>query len=253
VTAALLAQAGFGGPEDALECHGGLLGAFGDARTDAATLADGLGTRFAVTETQIKAYACCAFLQPAVNAVIDLHGAHGVRPDDIEQIALHFPKGGASVIDNNPVRSHNAQYVLAVALHDLDVTFDDLTVDRRKAEPDLAALSEKVQVVYSEPLDPEFPARYTSRVVIDLRDGRQVESLVTYPKGHPNNALTAAELRAKFSRLVVPVVGESTAQALVAELDGIEATASIEALAALLRTEPAREAVGVAAGAGASR
>lgn len=253
VTAALLASVGFGGPEDALESEGGLLGAFGDGRTRAEVLAEDLGTSFAVMETQIKAYACCAFLQPGVHAVVELRGAHGVQPDEVSEIALHFPRGGAPIIDNNPVRSHNAQYVLAVALQDQDVTFDDLAVDRRLAEPGLAALSQKVQVVHSVPLDPEFPARFTSRVVIGLRDGRQVETLVTYPSGHPRNPLTATELRAKVARLTVPVVGESTARALVAEVDAIEDAPSIEPLTALLRSGPRREAVGAAANGGVSR
>ena len=253
VTAALLAQAGFGGPEDALECHGGLLGAFGDARTDATILAEGLGSRFAVLETQVKAYACCAFLQPGVNAVVELEEAHGFRPDDVADVALHFPKGGAAIIDANPVRSHNAQYVLAVALQDRDVTFDDLTADRRTQEPELAALSEKVRVVYSEPLDPEFPARFTSRVVVGLKDGREVETLVTYPKGHPQNPLAATELRTKFARLTVPVVGDTTSQALRDAIDGIESARSLGPLAALLRTSPIDTSAAVVAAAGGRR
>jgi 2-methylcitrate dehydratase PrpD len=238
VTGAMLASAGFGGPEDALEGEHGLLGAFGDERTDGNILAEELGTTFAVLETQIKAYACCAFLQPGVNAVVALREANGVQPDEVESITLHFPKGGASIIDDNPVRSHNTQYVLAVALHDLDVTFDDLAADRRLTEPALAALSHKVQVVHSEPLDPEFPARYTSRVVIGLKDGREVESLVTYPSGHPNNPLTPDQLRAKLERLATPVVGAPTVQALLGEIETIAEAPSVKPLMALLRRGP---------------
>jgi 2-methylcitrate dehydratase PrpD len=237
VTSALLAQAGLGGPEDALEDHHGLLGAFGDERTSGEILSEGLGERFAVTETQIKAHACCAFLQPGVNAILDLRERHGVGPADVDEIALHFPRGGAPIIDANPVRSHNAQYVLAVAMQDQQVRFDDLIVDRRLSEPALASLSEKVSVVHSVPLDPEFPDRYTSQVVLTLRGGRQVETLVTYPLGHPNNPLGPADLRAKAMRLAAPVVGAATAEALMAEVEGIEQAASIDALMALLRTE----------------
>jgi 2-methylcitrate dehydratase PrpD len=238
VTSALLASVGFGGPEDALEGAGGLLGAFGDARTQAAILAEGLGSEFAVLDTQIKRYACCAFLQPGVNAVLELREREGVLLDDVDEITLHFPRGGAPIIDNNPVRSHNAQYVLAVAMQDLDVTFDDLAVDRRLAEPGLASISQKVRVVHSEPLDPEFPARYTSKVVLGLKDGREVESLVTYPSGHPRNPLTVTELHEKVARLVVPVAGEAVLRGLLAEVDGIAAATSIEALMALLRHSP---------------
>jgi 2-methylcitrate dehydratase PrpD len=243
VTSAVLASVGFGGPEDALEGSHGLLGAFGDARTEASILAAGLGSEFAVMDTQIKRYACCAFLQPGVNAVVALREGQGIHPDDVDEITLHFPRGGAPIIDSNPVRSHNAQYVLAVALHDLDVRFDDLAVDRRLDEPALAALSKKVRVVHSVPLDPEFPARYTSKVVLGLKDGRAVESLVTYPSGHPRNPLTDTELRAKVARLAVPVAGEQAVQALVETVGGIGTAPSIEPLMALLRQSAARASV----------
>jgi 2-methylcitrate dehydratase PrpD len=249
VTAALLAEAGFGGPAGALEGEAGLLGAFGDARTSPDVLSEGLGSRYAVTESQIKRYACCAFLQPGVNAVIQLRDQlteeHGVGPSDVDEIALHFPKGGASIIDANPVRSHNAQYVLAVAMQDREITFQDLAVDRRLAEPSLDALSRRVRVVYSEPLDPEFPERYTSQVVLTLKDGRSVDSLVTYPLGHPRNPLSPDELRAKVERLASPVVGKAVTAALVAEVAGIWQAQSIEPLLALLRTAPISSAAGV--------
>ena len=248
VTSALLADAGFGGPEDAIEDHGGLLGAFGDERSAAAILSEGLGSTFAVAETSIKRHACCAFLQPGVNAILELRKRHGLGPEDVDQIALHFPRGGAAVIDANPVRSHNAQYVLAVALQDHEVRFDDLIVDRRLAEPALAALSEKVTVVHSVPLDPEFPDRYTSRVVLMLRGGRQVETLVTYPLGHPRNPLGPAELRAKVERLAEPVIGAAATVALVAEVDTIRQAGSIDGLMALLRTEPLPDPVAANAG-----
>lgn len=246
VTSALLAQAGFGASDDALEGEGGLLGAFGDARTDPSILAEGLGSRFAALETQIKAHACCAFLQPGVNAVVALRSEHRINPSDVTEIALEFPASGAPIIDGNPVRSHNAQYVLAVALHDLDVTFQDLAVDRRPHEPALAALSEKVRVIHSEALDPEFPDRYTSRVVLTLADGRQVERLVTYPSGHPQNPLTPSELRAKALRLVGPVIGEGAARALLAEIDAIEQAPSVLRLTAILRGASVPEPAGAA-------
>ena len=251
VTSALLANAGFGGPAGALEGDGGLLGAFGDARSTAALLAEGLGRRYAVAETKIKRYACCAFLQPGVNAVVQLSSEHGVSAADVDEIALHFPRGGASIIDANPVRSHNAQYVLAVAMQDREVMFEDLIVDRRLREPALDALSQRVRVVYSEPLDPEFPDRYTSQVMLTLRDGQRLEKLVTYPIGHPRNPLTPADLRAKVERLAVPVVGEATVASLVAEVEGLWQADSIEPLMALFRSEPIQAAAVATATVGA--
>ena len=235
VTAALLAAQGFGGPPGAFEGAEGLLMAFGDGRTDAAILSEALGERFAATETSIKRFACCAFLQPGVNAVVDACLEHSIQAADVEAIELHFPRGGAAVIDDNPVRSHSAQYVLAVALLDGDVTFGDLAVDRRNSEPALAAISRNVRVIYSDELDPEFPDRFTSRAVIALRDGRPVQSLVTYPTGHPRNPLSPAALRAKFDRLASPVAGQAALDEIAALVDRIDSVTSTDRLMSLLR------------------
>jgi len=234
-TAALLAARGFGGPADALEGPGGLLAAFGDERSRAATLAEELGRTFAVCDTQIKRFACCAFLQPGVQAVLELSRAHSVEPSDVDEISLHFPRGGAAIIDGNPVRSHSAQYVLAVALTGGGVTFDDLAVDRRLREPVLAELSRRVRVIHSAELDGEFPERYTSQVELRLRDGRRLESRVTYPSGHPRAPLTAAQLGDKFSQLSAPIVGLETARAIIAQVAALDSGAPLDSLTALLR------------------
>jgi 2-methylcitrate dehydratase PrpD len=238
VTAALLAERGFGAPEDPLEGYGGMLVAFGDERSRAEILSEDLGSRFAVCETQIKRFPCCAFLQPGVEAVLDLQAAHSIRASDVDDISLHFPRGGAPIIDNNPLRSHCAQYVLAVALTDSGVTFDDIAHDRRADEPELAALTERVQVVHSDELDPEFPERYTSRVVVRMRGGPSFASQVSFPAGHPRRPLTDAELREKVARLAAPVVDDAAVDQIVGIVAKLEEMATIDPLMSLLRVTP---------------
>jgi 2-methylcitrate dehydratase PrpD len=236
VTAARLAAAGFGGPEDALAGPNGMLGAFGDAGSSAHVLVDGLGERFAACETQIKRFACCAFLQPGVDAMVELRTRHALRPADVAAITFEFPRGGAPVIDANPVRSHCAQYVLAVALTDGTVTFADLATDRRLTHPDLLAVAQRVRVVHSDELDPEFPDRYTSRVRLDLCDGRSLEKLVVYASGHPRNALSDAQVHAKFDGLVAPAFGSAHAQRVLRLTAELPAAESLVPLMAALRS-----------------
>jgi len=236
VTAAVLAAQGMGAPTDALTGDNGMLGAFGDTRSSPDVLAEQLGERFAACETQIKRFACCAFLQPGVDAIVGLRAEHVVNVDDVAAIRFEFPRGGAAVIDGNPVRSHCAQYVLAVALTDGDVTFDDLARDRRETEPGLRALSERVRVVHSDELDPEFPDRYTSRVRLDLRDGRSPESLVVYAAGHPRHPLSDDQLHAKFVALATPVVGGGLAEATLGLANDLSRAVSLAPLMAAIRS-----------------
>jgi 2-methylcitrate dehydratase PrpD len=214
VTAALLAAVGVGAPEDALTGHDGMLSAFGDAGSLPAALGEGLGERFAATETQIKRFACCAFLQPGVEAIVGLKYEHEIDPSQVSAITLEFPSGGAAIIDGNRVRSHCGQYVLAVALVNGGVTFDDLVSDLRKSVPEIAALAERVCVIHSAELDAEFPERYTSRVRLRLDDGQSLERLVVYPMGHPRNPLSEEQVTEKFRALAGPVVGAARAESV---------------------------------------
>jgi 2-methylcitrate dehydratase PrpD len=234
ITSALLAELGFGGPEDALEGEAGLLEAFGDSSSSASVLGDSLGERFAVTETLLKRFACCGFLQSGVEALLQLRDRASVRPDDVACVTLHFPSSGASVIDGNPLRSHSAQYVLAVALARGDVTFDDIADDWRPRDPAIAALSSRVRLVHSVELDAQFPARYPSRVELALVDGRHLIADVYQPTGHPSKPLSQAALRDKFSKLVAPVASETTTQAIIAAVDGLQSSPSVEPLMQLL-------------------
>jgi 2-methylcitrate dehydratase PrpD len=244
VTAALLAGGGFGAPENALTGHDGMLGAFGDETSLPAILGEGLGERFAATETQFKRFACCAFLQPGVEAIIGLKDEHRLDQSQVSSITLEFPKGGAAIIDGNLVRSHCAQYVLAVAFVNGNVTFDDLATDLRTSVPEVAALAHRVTVVHSAELDLQFPERYTTRVRLQIRDGRSVERVVVYPKGHPRNPLSEEQVAEKFRAIAAPVIGAAGAESIRRIAANLPAETSITLLMAALRGSDPRDMPG---------
>jgi 2-methylcitrate dehydratase PrpD len=235
VTAAVLAAGGLGAPENALTGHDGMLGAFGDPASNWSVLDEGLGEHFAATETQIKRFACCAFLQPGVEAIVGLKHEHTVDPARASAIMLEFPRGGAAIIDGNPVRSHCGQYVLAVALVNGNVTFDDLASDRRTSVPEIAAVAERIEVVHSDELDAEFPERYTSRVRLRLDDGQSFERMVVYPMGHPRNPLSEEQVAEKFRMLAAPVIGSARAESVMRIAANLPRETSIAPLMAALR------------------
>lgn len=236
VTAALLARLGYGGPHDAIAGRDGLLHAFGGERASWRVLDEELGTRFAIRDSHFKQFACCAFLQSGAEAVVKLAEEHRFDPADVDTIELHYPRTGAPVIDGNPLRSHCAQYVLAVALTRHEVTFDDIATDWRLRDATIRELSRCVSVRHSVELDRNFPAKYTSRVVIGLRNGDRFEATVAFPRGHPKNPMTLAELTAKFRRLAVPVIGEEAAHRLEALIDTLDSAESVRPLAKALRS-----------------
>ena len=103
-------------------------------------------------ELYFKLYACCAFIHPGLDGLLDIQKSDKVRGVDMESIILRFPKSGYKVIDNNALRSHCAQYVLALAATKGYVYFHDILEDQR-SDPGIKKLSEHVTVVGDEELD----------------------------------------------------------------------------------------------------
>lgn len=199
VTAATLASLDFGGPPAILDEKYDIFRAFSGVRS-ADGLTDNLGRRFAPSEFAIKIYACCAFLHPGLDALLSLMAEGHLTIRDIESIDLHFPRSGASIIDSNELKSHNAQYILSVAALNGGVSIDDILTDRL-AHPDIARLSRNVRVVYDDDLDREYPEQYSSIVVVRTHDGQVMSKRVDWPRGHPNNPLADEELMNKYVKM----------------------------------------------------
>ena len=231
-TAALLASFGFGGPPDIFEGKFNLLTAMG-VNPDPAQLTVGLGHRFLIDELAIKLYSCCAFLHPGLDGLEAIMSEQGLAAGEIDAIRLRFPRSGAKLIDNNPLRSHCGQYILPIYALERKIVIDDILVDRRH-EPAIASLSQRTQVLADDGLDPEFPARYTTIIEVDCH-GRTLSKRVPYAKGCPENPLAPAELESKFRTLASSVADQGSVNAIVDVVQGIAEAPSVAPLVALLQ------------------
>jgi 2-methylcitrate dehydratase PrpD len=231
-TAALLAALGFGGPPDIFEGKFNVIDAFGDA-PDRDELTFHLGERFMIDELAIKRYASCAFTHPGLDGLDDIMVEQSLRAEDIDAIRLRFPRSGVALIDNNHLRSHNAQYVLPIYALERKVNIDDILYDRR-GEPQIAALTAKVTVFGDDDLDPEFPERYTSVVEVDSK-GKTHSRRVTFAKGCPENPISPKEVDDKFRWLAGTVIDTERTSRLIEAVRHIKSEPSVESLVALLR------------------
>ncbi len=232
-TAACLARLGFGGPPTPFEGKYDAFTAFsGSANPDA--LRDGWGERFHLTECAYKLYSSCAFTHPGLDALLGLVRDEKLLPAEVDRIVLRFPKNGAHMIDDNPLKSHCAQYILPIGLVFGRVNIDDILFDRKR-HPEVARLSRDMQLVHDPALDAHYPERYTSVVELSLKNGRTLSRRVEHAKGTPENPLTADEVRAKYLGLAAPVMPRARAEAIMAAVDAIDEAADLSRLGALLR------------------
>ncbi len=232
VRAAHLASCGFGGPPSIFEGKYPLGEAFSGAWNEE-QLFKQLGEQYRLMEMYFKQYASCAFTHPALDGLLDIVSTESVKDDDIQQITLRFPKAGYKIIDNNALRSHCAQYVLALGAYKGVIDFYDVHHDQR-SDPRIKRLSESIQVVGDEELDRTYPDLYRSILELQTNDGTRHTRDVTYPKGSPENPLSRDDFRKKFARMTADVLPAGRAEEIEHAVYNIEQLDDITSLTRLL-------------------
>jgi 2-methylcitrate dehydratase PrpD len=239
VTAALLAQGGFGGPDRIFDEGHNVLHAFSRAASPEPLL-DGLGTAWdGVLELALKPYPCVSFLHPALDALGKLVARHGIASGDVDAVALRFAESGSHCVDDNPLKSHCAQYVLPVRLARGGLTFTDLFTDLRQSDAEVARLAARTRVDRDQgEFETLFPDFYAGEITLTLKDGRRVSERSDIARGYPEQPLPADEIEAKFAQLVGSVASPKRRDALRAAALAICEAERVDGLAALLG-EPA--------------
>lgn len=232
VFAAHLAYCGFGGPPAIFEGKYPLGKAF-TGQWNEAELFDGLGERFKVMELYFKLYACCAFIHPGLDGLLDILQTEGIRPEEIDRISLRFPKSGYKIIDNNPLRSHCAQYVLALASWRGYVDFYDILNDQRSDER-INWLSQRIEVIGDEETDRTYPDLYRSIITLHMKDGTGHTRDVTHPKGSPENPVEREVLEEKFRTLTKGILEPQRLAKIAETVANLEELPNIGTLTSLL-------------------
>jgi 2-methylcitrate dehydratase PrpD len=235
VSAAHLAYCGFGGPPAIFEGKYPLGQAF-TGQWHAEELFKDLGQQFKVMELYFKRFACCAFIHPGLDGLLDIQKSEGIAAEKIQQITLRFPKSGYKVIDNNALRSHCAQYVLALAATKGYVHFYDILNDQRE-DPLIRSLSGHIEVIGDDELDRTYPDLYRSIIEVRTHSGACYVRDVTHPRGSPEAPLTRLELRQKFSTLTCEVLTPTRSEAIEHAIDSLGDLEDIRYLTALLAKE----------------
>ena len=232
-TAALLAEAGMGAPQNVFDpaekCN--VFRAWSVDPKPEELLAR-LHERYFVMELAVKLYSCCAFLHPALDGILALLDEGAVTAEDVEAITLRFSHSGRSMIDQNELKSHRAQYILPIGLYNQKVVLDDILFESRDTR--IQALADRTRVVGDDDLERFYPDRYPSIVELTTKDGRVASRRVDWPKGYPQNPVTSADLEQKFRDLAATGLDASAIGRIVALVAGLEQLERVDDLMALL-------------------
>ena len=236
ITAALLAAQGFGGPTGVFDHGHTVFEAFSRAPRPE-RLTDDLGARWdGVAGLAIKPYPCVSFLHPALDALFALVEEHDLRPAQVEAVVLRFPRSGVHCVNDNPLKSHCAQYVLPTALVRGRLEVADLFADRRARDPQIRALSQRVRVEPDDgELEARFPDRYASEIEVRTTAGKSLRRRHDVARGYPETPMSPAEIEAKFDALVGSAASPQRVAALKSALAALPRADGLDDYAALLR------------------
>jgi len=204
LTAAYLARDDFTGARHIFDGPQGMAaGMSKDAQPE--MLRDGLGTRWALTETSFKHHASCRHTHPAADALLSVLREHGLRALDIRHVLVGVHQAALDVLGPviNPQTVHQGKFsmgtVLAlVALHGSAGLSD---FDAHYRSEAVVALRDKVEMRLDAEVDAAYPARWIGKLWVTTHDGRVLLGRVDEPKGDPGNTLSRDELERKAMQL----------------------------------------------------
>jgi 2-methylcitrate dehydratase PrpD len=210
---AYVARDGFTGARRILEGEQGMAaGMSSDA--DPAFLTDGLGSRWAITDTSFKFHASCRHTHPAADALLELMRAQDLGADDIVEVVAHVHQPAIDVLGpvTDPRTVHQSKFsmgfVLALVALKGRAGLGDFT-EAALADRRLRAFHDRVRMVLDPEIDAAYPRRWIGRVSVTTKDGRKFDRRMLAPKGDPDNTLTRAEIEDKALRLAAHAGGAS--------------------------------------------
>lgn len=232
VAAATMIQSGFTGVLDALEGERNVLDALSTDAAPEEMVAD-LGSRFYVEETAIKTFPVGYPMQSPLAAFFELREQHGLTVDNVEHILLRLPEDGARIVDSRSMPDVNIQHIMAVALVDGFIDFENSHSFERMSDPQVLAARTRVELI----ADPDLVVLDAPRsgfVEVTTTDGRQVDLFVSHAPGTPENPLTTEDVAAKARVLMAPILGVDRTEELIDLVDNLEDLADVRAFRRLL-------------------
>jgi 2-methylcitrate dehydratase len=247
VLAGHLAGVGYTGPAEIFEGKEGVEQCYGP-RWSWEVLTEGLGESWRVTRCSMKAYPTEALTHSPISAALTLAREEEVTADQIEEVHVESISRAADILsDPSKYRvtskesaDHSLPYCLAVGLADGRITPASFE-ERRFTDPALVDLMQRVRVTAREDFERAFPEKKPARVVLSLKDGRQVEKQVDFPKGDPRNPMTDEELEEKFRGLTEKHYSKRKQDDVIRGIRSLEEAESVGEIMALLAVDSGGE------------
>ena len=233
VTAAVLVRSGWNGVDDVFAGDDNFF-AVNAPRAAVALVADRLGERYEIANTDIKKWTVGTPIQAPLDAIENLRKRRPFEAADVSRVVVRLAPSVGRVVDNRDIPDICLQHMVAVMLLDKTASFRAAHDKARMLDPAVQRERRKVSYVPDEALAPLLPAR-VAIVEVTLADGSELVERVEAVRGTVRNPMPRSEVVDKAMDLMGPVLGNAAARTLVQRVLALEAIRDIRTLHPLLR------------------
>lgn len=253
VLCSLLAAEGLTGPLKVIEHPRGLsAGMLAGAELD--LLGQPIGDRYRIMSSAIKAYPCIGTAQTMVAGVLQARAGIADPLREVERIEVtmaDLPNVRAQAADeqrrypeSRESADHSFYYLAAAALSDGEISAAQFAPGRWLRR-DMKEAMARISVRTDARLNKHTPGSFPAAVKLFLRGGESREVEVVFPKGHPNNPMSPAEVEAKFRACARARVPPARQERIIGKARELEKLSSVvELMSDLAEEESARSGGG---------
>jgi hypothetical protein len=152
----------------------------------------------------------------------------------VSEVAVRLATDEAAIVNNREIPDICLQHVMAVALLDKTVTFASVHDNARLTDPRTLRARAKIRLIPDEELQSLMPLR---AAIVDVRlvDGTHLSRRIDDVRGTLNNPMTRAEIVAKASDLIAPILGPVKCASLIERIFQLDSVRGIRDLRPLLQ------------------
>lgn len=237
ILSAQLAQLGATSPPSILEHPKGYLNAY-CTEPKPQELVKGLGTEWEILQNGFKYFPSILASHSPIQATLAIVQKHAIDPAQIARITNETYNTVKSHFSNKDVSTVMAArvsvpYCIAIAAVDGKLTqaqFSPARID----DPLVRAVLAHTEVIADAELNKLYPDKFPARVTITLKNGASFQETVLFPKGDPQDPLSAAELEAKFHANAQALLGTARSGELLQAIYALPHAPNVDQLSALL-------------------
>lgn len=226
VTAAMLIRSGWTGVDDIFSGPDNFFEALaprenGVIKADPTQLADKLGERYEISETNIKKWTVGSPIQAPLDALAGFFKQRSFSADDVRKVVVRIASDEANTVSDRDMPDICMQHMVAIMLLDKTATFQSAHDKARMKDPAVLRQRLKVEVVADPRIDARRPRR-EAIVELTLTDGTVLTQWVKDVRGTSANPMTREEVVAKARSLITPVLGDAACATLVEQIFALE-------------------------------